>query len=1505
MKRIIFFLLTVLGSIGCLGQERSLSIKEVINFSDLPNQSSDTPDWAKPFYKNPDGINIFKLQESMKSWITKEEKEREKEKRENKSENKKEKEEENELEESITEIPIVRFALFFLKNIPSEWIDDKGFLQLPSQEKYLAKSAQLKPSNKVSGPSSWAQIGPIEMVNSSDGTSRPWQTNVYYIGISPSNPQIRIASLEVGALFKTVDGGNNWTFLTDLAGPIAFHPTDPNNFIVGGSPMKQSKDGGITWTTKDVPSNSNEVVWSDDGNTILAATTNGIYVSNNSGGTFSQKLSGTFHDITFMPNSNTIAYAINDKGDFYKTTNAGITWTLKTTNYTLNTPKEGYLLGVTANNPNLVVIAFLSQTNTELIKSTNAGESFTPISVFNTGFSLGYYAFVFGISPGNENIFYLGGTTLFKSTNGGLNFNALGGYYGNFQIHPDIQDLRFIGNNEVVVATDGGIIVSSDNFISTSNLKSTNRGIFALNYWGFDAGFNTDQMGGGKYHNGNNIYNPNWNNGKTISLGGAESPVGVAIFSRPNSMYYADIFPGFYQSDVNYNYRVPTTYPFVMTNNNYYYGVRISDIISNVLDSNIIYAATGNSVMISYNNGMSQQNLYSFGSTVWNIKPTRSNPNILYVMTESSGLWKTNDGGKTWNICSLILNGQNSTSNGRNLYIDVSQTDPNELWLAVANNNGPFNANSQRMFRSTNGGQTWTSLDSSTLSQFRIKEMAHQYGTHGGIYIMGTDNNGRSRCYYKNNTMPDWVDFSNNLMIRTINSNQYVKLSYFQEKIRIAGHRGIQESAFYEPYTNPVAQPTTNIKEICINQRVKLADYSILKTSGATWNWSFSKTPVYLNGTNSMSQNPEVKFLSPGPVDATLKVTDIYNKSDTKTITNFLKVNYDSSSCLSLNSDGDVLVNCTNNIPQGADINAGNKALITNFNNASTGEFLVKLNVFSNCYSTSAKLTAIVNITNNTIQVLSYKDFNNAGNAISGNNTNTIKSISSDFAAISFTLNGNNLYLNHIYNPCNSVISMRASCWKPYTKIDGGDSDEIQKCQYTIPQSESTSNNSAIAVTNFNGATTGLYYVNLNAYTACNTSTNNLKAIINLDNSTISVLAYKHFGDSKVSDVTGNDTGSVVSILNTNAQVTYYLNNRILYIKKNSDACNGGTAFRLNPSCWAPLDKDNNSIDNTEQPSSCNNPLSTSQITDNNSYLIKDFNSIANATDNVFVNLTIKTNCSSATATLYLNIDLSNNIIHVLNYKHFGSTSPSSGVINNDSGNVYSESSDIAQLKFILNNRSLYIQRLQTSCAGSYYEVVNSCYSTDSECSIAAPTGSITQNICTGANLDDLTTKGNDISWYDSPSNGTLLDLSTPLLNGETYYASQTVDNCESYDRLPVTALLNHCSMVGINTPNPTSVLTVNGSVSKKITAINTSTTLDISHSVILSNSTSGITLTLPSANGIKGRSYTIKNIGTGNTLIKPSANEKIDLGNSATLSSGQIITIVSDDTGWKILKKM
>lgn len=1317
MKINFTLLLVLFLSFFSFGQNEKVSIKNKINFSDLPKQNSQTPSWALPFYSNPDDINVFQMKKEIDTWIKSEDAKRYGKEvliKERKAKGKISSNFSHEkLRESITEIPIVRFSLNFFKRIPSHWIDESGKIKIPSAN---ISNRNLFQESSVNSPlNTWAQIGPMETVGS-DGIQKPNQSNVYFIAVSPSTPSTWMASTETRALFKTTDSGNNWSFIADYSGPIAFNPTNSNNVIIASNPIRESNDGGLTWDTKAVTASCNEVVWSTNGNIILVASNQGIHVSNNGGTTFTNNLSGDFYDVEFMPGSSTIAYAINVDGNFYKTTNAGATWTLKTTNYSLTTSKDGYLLGVSSANPNLVSIAFLTGENVELLKSTNSGEAFTQLSVLNSGFSQGFYDFAFGISPTNSNIYYVGVTTLFKSTDGGLNFSALGGYEGSFNIHPDIQDIDFNGNT-VVLSTDGGISVSSDNFTNVSNWHSANKGLFDLELWAFDQGFNTDQMGSGKYHNGDNIYNPIWNNGKTIHLGGAESPVGYSIFSRPNSMFYADIYQGFYQADTQYNPNVERTYSFSMNSNNFYYGERNSDITSNVVNSNIIYAAYENKVYISYDNGISNQVLKTFNSTVWNIKPTRSNPNVIYITTENDGLWKTIDGGQNWTQLDFILNGNNYNNNGLQCFIDVSQTNENELWLAYINWNGNYSLNnSYRIFKSTNGGTTWNSIDSSVLNGFTVKEMAHQYGTNGGVYLIGYDSNSIAKCYYRNNTMTNWVDYSSGLMSGSLLANRiYLKLSHFQEKVRAAGDRGIQEIQFYESYVAPIAQPTVNNREVCINQEVKLADYSILKYAGATWNWSFSKNPIYLNGTTATSQNPEVKFLTPGSVDVTLTVNDSSGSSNSKTITNFINVNYDSAACLMVNSDPDLVISCQNNISASSYFLPGNNRLVTNFGGATSGEFIVKVNFNTQCYNVNGQLTAIVNLFTQKITVIQYKHFDNASTGIIGNNTNTITSLSDAYAQISFSLNATSLYLNHISNACGNGTSIRLlqSCWKPYTGIDNGDSVEIQKCDVAIPASGNVALNNSVLISNFNNATSGLFFVEINGHTSCNNSSNKVKAIINLDSDTINVLQYNHFGQTLTSNVTANETSSVNSLLTANGQVNYYLNNNILYAKLISASC-GSSTFNITTSCWSSMDSDNNGIDNTVQPVTCNNSISTSQFTDTNLHEVQNFNSVYAQQTSVFVRLNIATSCNSTQATAYLNIDLENNVIHIISYSHFGSTT-SSTVVNNNSANVYSESAAYGKLKFSLINKVLYVQRLSTDCAGSTYQIIDSCYSLASD----------------------------------------------------------------------------------------------------------------------------------------------------------------------------------------------
>jgi uncharacterized protein (TIGR02145 family) len=68
-----------------------------------------------------------------------------------------------------------------------------------------------------------------------------------------------------------------------------------------------------------------------------------------------------------------------------------------------------------------------------------------------------------------------------------------------------------------------------------------------------------------------------------------------------------------------------------------------------------------------------------------------------------------------------------------------------------------------------------------------------------------------------------------------------------------------------------------------------------------------------------------------------------------------------------------------------------------------------------------------------------------------------------------------------------------------------------------------------------------------------------------------------------------------------------------------------------------------------------------------------------------------------------------------------------------------------------------------------------------------APTGLATQTVCSGSTIADLSANGTNIKWYSNSLGGSPLSSTTLLTNGTTYYASQTINGSQSYNRLAVT----------------------------------------------------------------------------------------------------------------------
>ncbi|MGV1010830.1 MAG: T9SS type A sorting domain-containing protein [Flavobacterium sp.] len=75
------------------------------------------------------------------------------------------------------------------------------------------------------------------------------------------------------------------------------------------------------------------------------------------------------------------------------------------------------------------------------------------------------------------------------------------------------------------------------------------------------------------------------------------------------------------------------------------------------------------------------------------------------------------------------------------------------------------------------------------------------------------------------------------------------------------------------------------------------------------------------------------------------------------------------------------------------------------------------------------------------------------------------------------------------------------------------------------------------------------------------------------------------------------------------------------------------------------------------------------------------------------------------------------------------------------------------------------------------------------------PTGTAAQAFCGSANLSQLAVTGSNVKWYNAATAGTEYPASLwtviGLVNATTYYATQTVNGCESVDRFAVTVTIN------------------------------------------------------------------------------------------------------------------
>lgn len=757
-------------------------------------------------------------------------------------------------------------------------VDFKKMAASGAQE--INPATRSKGNGRVSA-TNWNVIGPMntfEAEGSSDlGKEVPWQVNIYTFDVAPSNDSILYAGTETGGIFKTINKGQSWTFVSkDLARNsvqgISISWSDPNLVLLSkGSNLLRTSDGGVTWTQirSFAGLDVNEVRFNPSNSDIIyVATSDGVYRSINAGTNWTKVLTANAFDIEFNPNDASTVYVADQETasknlQFHKSTDSGATFTVVTAGLN-GFVCAGARMAASRSNASVLYIVSLNGTvggQPYLFKSTDGGVSWNSVATGSTtnwgmNHGQGYYDLDIEVSPADENIVFTGTTSLFKSTDGGVTHTAIGGYVGPFRIHPDVQCIKIRGNY-TWLATDGGFTYSTDYFTNQANAHSSNNGIFASDFWGFDQGWNEDLMVGGRYHNGNTALYQNYPVGNSVRLGGAEDATGIVMQASDKMAAFRDIGPRTIPGTIGgQSVRGPA---FSMYPNEEGYGAYNGEVVYHPQYYGTIFLTKDNQLWKSKDAGVSFTALHDFAEKTWRIEIPRSNAEVIYVST-SGGIYKSSDNGATFVKLSLPKAYQYFRTD-----LAVNPENENELAILVSND----------VYKTTDSGANWTKLTTATLAGRTFNSLVWHPGTNGGLYLTGVQPG--ASVYYRDNNLADWTDYSDGLPFGF--SPGFTRPFFKKGKLRLAGNLGIWEAPLIST-ARPIAGPWVRQQQVrTCEGAVQFNSYSVADDKNLTYQWSFPTG----SPSSASVRNPEILFTTPGEHQATLTVSNAYG-SDSKTI---------------------------------------------------------------------------------------------------------------------------------------------------------------------------------------------------------------------------------------------------------------------------------------------------------------------------------------------------------------------------------------------------------------------------------------------------------------------------------------------------------------------------------------------------------------------------------------------------------------------------------------------
>lgn len=667
---------------------------------------------------------------------------------------------------------------------------------LPPKD-YLSTLQQSHASHTRQG--NWSFIG----LNNTPSNVYPYSGvgRVNSVRFDPANSSTMYACSASGGLWKSTNGGTNWTQLnTDALGSLGISDLaiDPQNsqvmYIASGDKdaaatyslgVLKSTNGGLTWNPTGLSWNVSQMALTnriliDPTNTqvLHVATNNGIYRSTDGAATFTLVSAISTGDMEFKPGDPTTIYASTGSA-VYRSTDAGLSYTLM---YSIP-GGGGIAMAVTPANASYVYV-LATDANTYgykgLYRSTDGGSTFTTMSTSpnilgnectgsdNDG--QGWYNLAIAASPVNADDIYIGGIFIWNSSDGGATWTLKGSYAGcSPYVFPDVHDLIYVpgSGTNVYVGCDGGVFETQDNGVSWTGL---NNGLeISQQYTIGQSASSASLIMTSCQDVGTDLLN-----GTTWSRLESGEATEVIIDRTNNSIMYGGGYNGLYKMRSDDSGATWTDIMTGITGN----GVWVTPWIQDVAAAATLWTGY-QEIFKSTNKGGTWTQVSSLGgmASFVALDQAPSNSQVIYAARATSMI-KTTNGGTSW----TTITGNLPVGNAQIKYIEVDPSDANHVWVTFSG----YSAG-DKVWVSYNGGTSWSNY-STGLPNLPANCIVHQNGSAFGTLYVGMD----VGVYYRDSIMGSWASFSSGLPNAVVSE---MEIQYTAGKLRAATYgRGMWET---------------------------------------------------------------------------------------------------------------------------------------------------------------------------------------------------------------------------------------------------------------------------------------------------------------------------------------------------------------------------------------------------------------------------------------------------------------------------------------------------------------------------------------------------------------------------------------------------------------------------------------------------------------------------------------------------------------------------------------